>query len=69
MKLGLKGLKLFITAGASGIGRQIIESFLSEGADVSTCDIDHAALAELRLHTRLFQPISAMCPTVQLYRP
>ena len=48
MELGLKGLKLFITAGASGIGRQIVEGFLSEGADVSTCDIDHTALAELR---------------------
>ena len=48
MELGLKGLKLFITAGASGIGRQIVESFLSEGADVSTCDIDNTALAELR---------------------
>ena len=56
MKLGLKGLKLFITAGASGIGRQIIEGFLSEGADVSTCDIDHSALAELRATHRFGHP-------------
>ena len=48
MELGLKGSKIFITAGASGIGRQIVESFLAEGADVSTCDIDIDALAELK---------------------
>ena len=60
MELGLKGLKLFITAGASGIGRQIVESFLSEGADVSTCDIDNTALADLRAANPSFWPISAM---------
>ena len=65
MELELKGLKLFITAGASGIGRQIVESFLSEGAYVSTCDIDNTALLNLRLYTCLFRPIRAMCPTVR----
>lgn len=48
MDLGLKGIKIFITAGASGIGRQIVESFRQEGAVISTCDIDNDALADLR---------------------
>lgn len=48
MDLGLKGMKVFVTAGASGIGRQIVESFTAEGAVVSTCDVDQDALDELR---------------------
>ena len=47
MDLGLNGLKVFVTAGASGIGRQIVESFTQEGAIVSTCDVDQNALDEL----------------------
>ena len=48
MELGLTGAKIFITAGASGIGRQIVESFVGEGAVVSTCDIDKDALSDLK---------------------
>jgi len=48
MELGLKGAKIFITAGASGIGRQIVESFVAEGAVVSTCDVDKDALSDLK---------------------
>ena len=47
MDLGLNGVKVFVTAGASGIGRQIVESFREEGAIVSTCDVDQDALNEL----------------------
>ncbi|WP_374385094.1 SDR family oxidoreductase [Dongia sp.] len=47
MELGLRGAKVIVTAGAAGIGRSIIERFLSEGAEVATCDIDEAALKTL----------------------
>ena len=38
---------IFITGGASGIGRSIVEHFLAQGAVVSTIDIDEAALSSL----------------------
>ncbi|NVK60083.1 MAG: SDR family oxidoreductase [Rhodobacteraceae bacterium] len=47
MDLTLKGARVIVTAGAGGIGRAIVEGFLSEGASVATCDIDEAALATL----------------------
>lgn len=34
MELGIKGRKVFITGGASGIGKAIVKEFLKEGADV-----------------------------------
>ncbi|MEO0671023.1 MAG: SDR family oxidoreductase [Pseudomonadota bacterium] len=48
MDLGLDGLRVLITAGAGGIGRKTAESFRREGARVHVCDIDDAALADLR---------------------
>ncbi|RZL91925.1 MAG: SDR family oxidoreductase [Variovorax sp.] len=39
--------KVLVTAGASGIGREIVRAFAAAGAAVSTCDIDAGALAEL----------------------
>ncbi|HWL55563.1 MAG TPA: SDR family oxidoreductase [Paracoccus sp. (in: a-proteobacteria)] len=47
MDLDLKGLRVIVTAGASGIGRAIVDAFLAEGAQVATCDIDSAALDTL----------------------
>ncbi len=47
MDLGLQDAKVLITAGASGIGRVILEAFLAEGAKVATCDINQEALASL----------------------
>lgn len=42
------GPTVLVTAGASGIGRAIAGQFLLAGAEVHVCDIDEAALAELR---------------------
>jgi NAD(P)-dependent dehydrogenase (short-subunit alcohol dehydrogenase family) len=39
--------RVLVTAGASGIGKEIVAAFLSAGDDVYTCDIDQAALAAL----------------------
>lgn len=48
MDLGLKGLRVLITAGAGGIGLVATEAFLAEGAKVHICDVDKAAMAALR---------------------
>lgn len=47
MELGLKGLKVLITAGAGGIGLQTARAFVEEGARVHVCDVDEAALEAL----------------------
>lgn len=47
MELGIKDLRVLITAGASGIGLQMTKAFLAEGAKVHTCDIDRDALEAL----------------------
>ena len=40
-----KGLRVLVTAGASGIGAAIASAFVEAGAEVHVCDIDDAALA------------------------
>ena len=45
MDFGIEGLRVLITAGASGIGLATARAFAREGARVVICDIDRAALA------------------------
>jgi NAD(P)-dependent dehydrogenase (short-subunit alcohol dehydrogenase family) len=47
MDLELQGLRVMISAGASGIGLEIARAFVREGATVHVCDVDQAALAKL----------------------
>ncbi|MBI0539175.1 SDR family oxidoreductase [Roseomonas sp. KE2513] len=47
MDLAIEGLRVLVTAGANGIGRSIVEAFLTERARVFTCDLDEAGLATL----------------------
>jgi NAD(P)-dependent dehydrogenase (short-subunit alcohol dehydrogenase family) len=47
MDLGLKGLRVMISAGAGGIGLAIARAFVREGARVAVCDVNAAALDAL----------------------
>ena len=47
MNLAAKELRVLVTAGATGIGRAIAQTFLEHGARVHVCDIDERALAQL----------------------
>ncbi|RAI04180.1 3-oxoacyl-[acyl-carrier-protein] reductase [Acuticoccus sediminis] len=47
MELGLKDLRVLVTAGAAGIGRETARAFAEEGARVHVCDVDEDALEEL----------------------
>ena len=47
MDLEIQGLRVMITAGASGIGLEIARAFVREGAKVHVCDVDQDALAKL----------------------
>jgi NAD(P)-dependent dehydrogenase (short-subunit alcohol dehydrogenase family) len=49
MDLGIKGLRVLVTAGAGGIGHEIAKRFLDEGARVHVCDVDDAALGKLAI--------------------
>jgi len=47
MELELSGLRVLVTAGATGIGLAIARAFVEEGAQVHVCDIDSAELDRL----------------------
>jgi len=47
MDLGIEGLRVVVTAGAGGIGREVARAFREEDARVHVCDIDEAALEAL----------------------
>jgi NAD(P)-dependent dehydrogenase (short-subunit alcohol dehydrogenase family) len=47
MELAIQGLRVLITAGASGIGRETARAFVEEGARVHVCDVDAEALEAL----------------------
>jgi NAD(P)-dependent dehydrogenase (short-subunit alcohol dehydrogenase family) len=45
---GLDGKRALVTAGADGIGRRLVESFIAAGARVHICDVDESKLAAAR---------------------
>jgi NAD(P)-dependent dehydrogenase (short-subunit alcohol dehydrogenase family) len=48
MDLRLDGKRVVLTAGAAGIGRVTLQTFVEAGARVVTCDVDQAAIDRLR---------------------
>lgn len=46
----LDGKRVLVTGGASGLGRAIAERFSGEGARIAVCDVNDAALEDVRLH-------------------
>ena len=48
MDLQIQGLRVMVSAGASGIGLEIARAFAREGASVHVCDVDAVALERLR---------------------
>ncbi len=49
MDTSAQGLRVLITAGASGIGYAFARTFSEAGARVHICDIDEAALARTKV--------------------
>jgi len=47
-ELRADGQRVLVTAGASGIGRAMVEALVEAGARIHICDVDEAALAGLR---------------------
>jgi NAD(P)-dependent dehydrogenase (short-subunit alcohol dehydrogenase family) len=67
MDLGIKGLRVLITAGAGGIGLKGVEAFLAEGARVHTCDVDTEALAALKkAHPKVTQSVCDVADRAQV---
>jgi NAD(P)-dependent dehydrogenase (short-subunit alcohol dehydrogenase family) len=48
MDLRLDGKRVVLTAGAAGIGRVTLQTFVDAGARVVTCDVDQAGIEKLR---------------------
>jgi NAD(P)-dependent dehydrogenase (short-subunit alcohol dehydrogenase family) len=48
MNVSAAGMRVLVTAGAAGIGRAIASTFADAGANVFVCDVDPAALSEIR---------------------
>ena len=59
MDLDLKGHRVLVTAGASGIGLATARAFVAEGARVLVCDVDRNALAALSTNDAAIASVEA----------
>jgi NAD(P)-dependent dehydrogenase (short-subunit alcohol dehydrogenase family) len=69
MDLGIAGLRVLVTAGAAGIGLEVVRAFLREGARVHTCDVDEASLGALaRSHREVTRSQADVADRAQVAR-
>jgi NAD(P)-dependent dehydrogenase (short-subunit alcohol dehydrogenase family) len=69
MDLGIKDLRVLVTAGAAGIGLEIARAFGREGAKVHICDVDEKALAAAKTSDpRLTQTVCDVADRAQVAR-
>ncbi|MCB0109409.1 MAG: SDR family NAD(P)-dependent oxidoreductase, partial [Caldilineaceae bacterium] len=48
MEIACQAARVMVTAGGSGIGRVVVETFVAAGARLHVCDVDREALATLQ---------------------
>ena len=64
------GLRVLVTAGASGIGAAVARAFCEAGAHVHVCDIDRTALDRLATETpAITGSLADACRTVRYSMP
>ena len=69
MDLDIQGLRVLVTAGANGIGREIARAFIGEGASVHVCDVDKRELTELaRTDPKITSSLADVADRVQVTR-
>lgn len=61
MSIDLKGSRVFISAGAAGIGRAMVETFAKANARVYTCDVVDEALEDLRAKLPTVTAVNCDC--------
>ena len=71
MEFSAKGLRVLVTAGASGIGRVMARTFSEHGAKVHICDVDEKALAatkkQLPAVTQTVADVSKVADVERMY--
>ena len=58
--------RVLVTAGASGIGREIAQAFAANGATVFVCDVDGEGLDRLAQEIPDWSRRSATCPAARI---
>ncbi|WP_425403279.1 SDR family oxidoreductase [Hwanghaeella sp.] len=61
MSIDLKGSRVFISAGASGIGRAMVDTFVKANAKVYTCDVVDETLEDLRAKYPSVKAVNCDC--------
>jgi NAD(P)-dependent dehydrogenase (short-subunit alcohol dehydrogenase family) len=63
-----KGLRVLVTAGAAGIGREIVRALVGDGARVHICDVDAAALDDARREHAVTTSVTDVAEVEQVER-
>ena len=63
-----KGLRVLVTAGAAGIGREIVRALVEDGARVHICDVDTAALDDTRRESGVTASVTDVADVEQVER-